>query len=138
MTGKNFDFQGNFGWEQCWDSDFSKTKILESPDLFINLGFFSFFLIFGEDKGETFEAVMFMVPDIPENNLKKIRKYFFGCIDTYFGIKNKLQKNKSKLEPFFDSTPFLRTFSSRLVTCLVRQFLLQHLNLTFIPTDEHL
>ena len=137
MAGKNFDFQGKFGWEKGWESDFSKIRILENPDLFTNLALDNLIQIFGEDKWKTFEAVRFMVPAIPENDLKRIRKCFFSCIDTFLGNKDKLRKNKSKLEPFFDSTSFFKDLSSRLVTCLVRQFLLQHLKLTFILTDGH-
>ena len=62
---------------------------------------------FGEDKQKTFEAVRFMVPAIPENVLKRIRKCFFGRIDTFLG-NNKLRKNKSKLESVFDSTSFFK------------------------------
>ena len=32
---------------------------------------------------------------------------FFGRIDTFLGNKNKLKKNKSKLELFFDITSFI-------------------------------
>ena len=91
-----------------WESDFSKIKILENPDLFTNLALHNLVQIFGEDKRKTFEAVRFMVPAIPENDLKRIRKCFFSCIDTFLGNKDKLRKNKSKLEPFFDSTSFFK------------------------------
>ena len=54
-------------------------RILENPDLFTNLALDNLVQIFGEDKGK---AVRFMVPVIPENDLKMIRKrshrYFFG------------------------------------------------------------
>ena len=33
---------------------------------------------------------------------------FFGREDTFWGNKNKLRKNKSRLEPFFDSTSFFK------------------------------
>ena len=76
MTGKNFGFQGKFGWEHGWESDFSKILILENPNLFMNLALDNLDQIIGEDKGKTFEAVTFMVPAIPENDLKRIRKIF--------------------------------------------------------------
>ena len=93
---------------QGWESDFPKIRNLENPDLFTSLALDNLVQIFGEDKGKTFETVRFMVPAIPESDLKRIRKNFFGCIHTFFGNKNKLKKNKSKLEPFFDSTSFLK------------------------------
>ena len=53
--------------------------------------------------------------------------------------KKKLKKNKLNLEPFFGNIYILlRTFSFRLVTFLMTHFLLQHLNLAFIPTDGYL
>ena len=76
MTGKNFGFQGKFGWEHDWESDFSKILILENPNLFMNLVLDNLDQIIGEDKGKTFEVVTFMVPAIPENDLKRIRKIF--------------------------------------------------------------
>ena len=50
MAGKNFDFKGKLGWEQGWESDFSKIRILENPDLFTNLALDNLVEIFGEDK----------------------------------------------------------------------------------------
>ena len=108
MAGKNFDFPGKFGWEKGWESNFSKIRILENADLFTNLALDNLVQIFGEDKRKTFEAVRFMVPAIPENDLNRIRKCFFSRIDTFLGNKNKLRKNKSKLGPFFDSTSFFK------------------------------
>ena len=81
---------------------------MKNPDLFTNLALDNLVQIFGKDKGKTFEAVKFMVPAIPQNDLKRIRKIFFGRIDTFLGDKNKLKKNKSKQEPFFDSTSFFK------------------------------
>ena len=50
MAGKNFYFQGKFGGEQGWESDFSKIRILENSDLFTNLALNNLVQIFGEDK----------------------------------------------------------------------------------------
>ena len=67
---------------------FAKISILVNPDLFTNLTLNNLAQIFGEDKGKTFEAVRFMAPAIPENDLKRIRKCFlvakilFGGINT--------------------------------------------------------
>ena len=85
MAGKNFDFQGKFGWEKGCESDFSKIRILENTDLFTNLALDNLIQIFGEDKWKTFEAVRFMVPAIPENDLKRIRKCFFWSHRYFFG-----------------------------------------------------
>ena len=87
MAGKNFNFQGKFGWEKGWESDFSKIRILENPDLFTNLALDNLIQIFGEDKQKTFEAVRFMVPTIPENDLKRIRKCFLVAWILFWGIK---------------------------------------------------
>ena len=108
MAGKNFDFQGKFGWEQGWESYFSKIRILENSDLFTNLALNNLVQIFGKDKGKTFEAVKFMVPAIPENDLKRTTKIFFGRIDTFFGNKNKLKKKQVKFGTIFDSTSFFK------------------------------
>ena len=81
---------------------------MENLDLFTNLTLDNLVQIFGEDKGKTFEAVRFMVLTIPENYLKRIRKFFFVHIDTFLRNKKKLKKNKSKLEPFFDTTSFFK------------------------------
>ena len=81
MAGKNFDFRKHFGREQG----------LENPDLFANLALDNFFQIFGDGKGKNFEAVRFMVPTIPENELERIRKILFVCIYLW-GHKKKLKK----------------------------------------------
>ena len=81
---------------------------MENLGLFTNLTLDNLVQIFGEDKGKTFEAVRFMVLTIPENYLKRIRKIFFVHIDTFLRNKKKLKKNKSKLEPFFDTTSFFK------------------------------
>ena len=52
MAGKNFDFLGKFCWEQGWESDFSKTKILENLDLFTNLTLDNLVQIFVEVRGK--------------------------------------------------------------------------------------
>ena len=68
---------------------FPSFRILENPDLFTNLVLDNLVQICGEDNRKTFEAVRFMAPTFPKNYLKKISKFFFGRIDTFFGNKEK-------------------------------------------------
>ena len=37
MAGKKFDFVRKFGWEEGWELDFSKIKVLETSALFTNM-----------------------------------------------------------------------------------------------------
>ena len=58
---------------------------MKNPDLFTNLALDNLVQIFGEDKGKTFEAVKFMVPAIPQNDLKKDKENFFWSHRYFFG-----------------------------------------------------
>ena len=83
MVAKNFGLQEMFGWEQGWKSNFSKIKTLETPEVFIDLALKNLLQIFGEEKGETFKAVRFVVPV----NLR------FYCLALLIITAGKLQQN---------------------------------------------
>ena len=83
MVAKNFGLQEIFGWQQGWKSNFSKIKTLETPDVFIHLALKNLLHIFGEEKGENFKAVRFVVPV----NLR------FYCLALLIITAGKLQQN---------------------------------------------
>ena len=58
MAGKKFDFVEKFCWEEGWEVDFSKIKVLESSSLFTNMALESLLNIFGRDKDQLFDVLV--------------------------------------------------------------------------------
>ena len=84
MAVKNFVSQENFVG--------SKVESQSNPDLFANLDIS--LQVFGQDKETNFEVVRFMVPAIPEKDLKRIKKTFLVAQILFGGKKKNLKKNK--------------------------------------------
>lgn len=86
MAVKNFVSQENFVG--------SKVESQSNPDLFANLALDISLQVFGQDKETNFEVVRFMVPAIPEKDLKRIKKTFLVAQILFGGKKKNLKKNK--------------------------------------------
>ena len=63
MAGKKFDFVKKICWEEGWEVDFSKIKVLENSSLFINMALESLLNIFGRDKDQLFDVLVFVFSD---------------------------------------------------------------------------
>ena len=63
MAGKKFDFVKKICWEEGWEVDFSKIKVLENSSLFINMALESMLNIFGRDKDQLFDVLVFVFSD---------------------------------------------------------------------------
>ena len=90
MAGKEFDFVGKFGWEEGWEIDFSKIKVLETSALFINMVLESLLNIFGGGKDQLFDVLVRVFPVSPETDLVKLKKNFLGTINYYYIQKKKM------------------------------------------------
>ena len=96
MIGKKFDFVRKFGWEEGWEVDISKIKVLENSALFTNMSLLN---IFGRDKDQLYILVRF-IPLPPD--LVKL-KLCAGRIRYYYSQKKKIMKSQTEKEKFFDS-----------------------------------
>ena len=63
MAGKKFDFVKKICWEEGWEVDFSKIKVLENSSLFINMALESLLNIFGRDKDQLFDVLVCVFSD---------------------------------------------------------------------------
>ena len=58
MAGKKFDFVRKFGWEEGWEADISKIKVLENSAFFTNMALEPLLNIFGRDKDQLFDVLV--------------------------------------------------------------------------------
>ena len=112
MAGKEFDFVGKFGWEEGWELDFSKIKVLETSALFINMVLESLLNIFWGGKDQLFDVLVCVFPVSPETDLVKLKKNFLGRIN-YYTQKKKIIRTHAEKENFFDSESSLGELFSK-------------------------
>ena len=112
MAGKKFDFVGKFGWEEGWELDFSKIKVLETSALFTNMALESLLNIFGGDKDQLFDVLVRVFPVSPETDLVKLKKNFLGRIN-YYTQKKKIIRTHAEKENFFGSESSLGELFSK-------------------------
>ena len=100
MAGKKYDFVGKFGWEEGWEVDISKIKVLENSALFTNMALQSLLNIFGRDKDQLYDILVRFIPLPPD--LVKL-KLCAGRIRYYYSQKKKIMKSQTEKEKFFGS-----------------------------------
>ena len=99
MAGKKFDFATKFVWEV----DFLGGWVLENSALFTNMALESLINVFGRDKDQVFDVLVYVFR-VPPRLVIKLKKNFVGRITSYwYTQKKKVIKTKAEREKFFDS-----------------------------------
>ena len=116
MAGKEFDFVGKFGWEEVWELDFSKIKVLETSALFINMVLESLLNIFGGGKDQLFDVLVRVFPVSPETDLVKLKKTFRVELIIIILKRKRLLRPRQRRKSFLIVNLPLENCSLRLIT----------------------
>ena len=110
-----------FGWEEGWQSDFSKIKVLDNLAALTNEAYYEMFCILGKDKGLLFYASQRVFsPSVESYDIAKHRKKFLREVENLF-LKKRLDAQK---KPHLYILTFLEEVSPLSVSFLAKWHLL--------------